>query len=66
MGARARVPLITVRHIGCPVLLVHGQDDPIVPMADAGHESVDRVDWRIPELLDFLDEVRQGQIPLAP
>lgn len=65
MGARARVPLITVRYIGW-VLLVHGQDDPIVPMADAGHESVDRIDWRIPELLDFLDEVRQGQTPLAP
>ena len=28
-------PLNTVRHIDCPILLVHGRDDRVVPVADA-------------------------------
>ncbi len=73
-------PINTVRHIDCPILLIHGQDDRIVPVADArrilaecrapgarllevagaGHDSVDRIDRHIPELLDFLDGMRRG------
>lgn len=53
-------PINTVRHIDCPILLIHGQDDRIVPVADARHDSVDRIDRHIPELLDFLDGVRRG------
>lgn len=78
-------PLNTVRHIDCPILLVHGQDDRVVLVADArrilancrapgarllevagaGHDSVDRIEGHIPELLEFLDGGRRGQGPLA-
>ena len=81
----AIAPFNTVRHIDCPILLVHGQDDRVVPVADArrilancrapgarllevagaGHDSVDRIEGHIPELLDFLDGVLRGQGPLA-
>ena len=37
----------------------------LMEVAGAGHDSVDRIEGHIPELLDFLDGVRLGQGPLA-
>jgi uncharacterized protein len=69
-------PMNTVTRITCPVLLVHGSDDRVVPLEDArsihkrcrdpqtrlleidgaGHDSADRIEEHIGELLAFLDD----------
>jgi pimeloyl-ACP methyl ester carboxylesterase len=70
-------PVNTVRHIRCPVVLVHGSHDQAVPIGDArrihgnrgparvrlieipgaGHDSVDRIERHVGELIAFLDDV---------
>lgn len=72
----AIAPMHTVRHIACPILLVHGKDDRTVPLEDAhrilancrapgarlleidgaGHDSVDKIEQHIGDLLGFLDD----------
>jgi uncharacterized protein len=67
-------PMNTVTRITCPVLLVHGSDDRVVPLGDAhsihkrcrdpqtrlleiegaGHDSADRIEEHVGELLAFL------------
>ena len=66
IGARfdAIAPLHTVRHVRCPVLLVHGRDDATVPFDDARRLQRAAPDARL-LAVDGGHDLRAGLVPHA-